>query len=310
VTVAPLPVPTPPPQVRAGADAYVSVSVATGWRNPRVVRAVDAPALQNPARIRQWLAAMSNQQKADLIDRADTQVLIGDRVGVLAITGGWAQVVVYAQSTPLDRRGYPAWIPVVQLTALAPPSASSFATVTAPTAWLRDADGANVLEASFGTRLPVLRSSGVAVDVGLPGGRRLSVNREAVSISASIAPPLPSTAAAILATVRAFLGLPYLWAGTSGLGYDCSGLVYTIYRAHGILLPRDADAQALAGRAVSRAALQPGDLVFFATNGYVHHVGIYAGNGMLFDSPHTGAAVEFVPIATYTDYASARHMLP
>jgi cell wall-associated NlpC family hydrolase len=61
---------------------------------------------------------------------------------------------------------------------------------------------------------------------------------------------------------------------------------------------------------VGRSALQAGDLVFFATNGYVHHVAMYAGNGKILDSPRTGAAVEVIPLSTYPDYATARRVLP
>jgi cell wall-associated NlpC family hydrolase len=52
-----------------------------------------------------------------------------------------------------------------------------------------------------------------------------------------------------------------------------------------------------------------GDLVFFGTKSNIHHVGIYAGNGMLIDSPHTGAAVEVGPRTTYPDYFSAGRVL-
>ncbi|HMC38552.1 MAG TPA: C40 family peptidase, partial [Acidimicrobiales bacterium] len=99
------------------------------------------------------------------------------------------------------------------------------------------------------------------------------------------------------AEARRFLGLQYLWAGTSSFGFDCSGLTYTVYRQFGVTLPRDAADQARAGGPVARADLRPGDLVFFAFDGRtVDHVGIYAGNGLMIDAPHTGAAIETVPL--------------
>jgi cell wall-associated NlpC family hydrolase len=184
------------------------------------------------------------------------------------------------------------------------------ATVKVPTTWLLTAAGVATLEVSFGTSLPVLAGGGTNLELSLPGRRSLFADAAAVSVRARDASPLSRDAASIIGTARGFLGLPYLWAGTSAYGLDCSGLVYAVYRAHGILLPRDADNQAMAGRAVARAALQPGDLVFFATNGYVHHVAIYTGNGQILDSPRTGGAVEVIPLATYSDYAGARRILP
>lgn len=299
----------PPPTIQPGADAYVAVAVATGWRSPNVARPVDAPALANPVRIREWLNAMTWSQKADLIDRADTQVLLGDRVRVLAVSAGWAQVVVPAQSTPLDARGYPAWIPIAQLSAVAPPSASATAAVTAPTAWLTGLNGGPSMELSFGTRLPVVSNQGNVVQVGLPGGALGRIDN--AQVVAPTAATLLSSADSILASVRQFAGLQYLWAGTSGFGYDCSGLVYTVYRMHGVVLPRDADAQAAAGHWVARAALQPGDLVFFgASASTIHHVAIYAGNGQILESPQTGSPVRLVALSIYGDYFTARHVLP
>ena len=258
---------------------------------------------------------MSLAQRGDLEGRADTQVLLGDRVLVLALTAGWAQVVVPDQPTPLDARGYPAWIPTAQLSAVSPPPAATVATVLATTAGLRPLAGSagSTLEVTFGTRLPVLGMAGNDVSVGLPAGRVMTVPRSQVALTSAGAPALPPTGASIVATARGFLGLAYLWAGTSGYGYDCSGLAYSVFRVHGITLPRDADAQAGAGRPVPRTALLPGDLVFFATAGYVHHVAIYAGGGLIIDAPGTGGAVEVTQLSSEpyaSEYYGARRMLP
>ncbi|MBV8532093.1 MAG: C40 family peptidase [Candidatus Eremiobacteraeota bacterium] len=75
-----------------------------------------------------------------------------------------------------------------------------------------------------------------------------------------------------------FLGVPYVFGGTSSSGFDCSGFVQHVFAMLGIDLPRTADAQFDAGRPASGGP-RPGDLVFFDTYGGVSHVGIYLGRG-------------------------------
>jgi cell wall-associated NlpC family hydrolase len=125
--------------------------------------------------------------------------------------------------------------------------------------------------------------------------------------------PLPASGADVVRTGHLFDGLPYLWGGTSGFGFDCSGFTHLVYAMRGVTIPRDADAQYAAGKAVARADLQPGDLVFFKTStGYIHHVGIYVGNGQMLHAPRTGSAVEVVSLSAQpyaTEYAGARRYL-
>ncbi|HAF18026.1 MAG: LysM peptidoglycan-binding domain-containing protein [Thermacetogeniaceae bacterium] len=87
-------------------------------------------------------------------------------------------------------------------------------------------------------------------------------------------PPQPK--ANILETAKQFQGVPYKYGGSSPSGFDCSGFVQYVYGLHGIKLPRVAADQAKTGTRVDSPAV--GDLVFFAENGSVVHVGIYAGN--------------------------------
>ena len=75
-----------------------------------------------------------------------------------------------------------------------------------------------------------------------------------------------------------FLGVPYVFGGTSTSGFDCSGYVQHVFAMLGIGLPRTADAQYDAGRPAVGGP-RPGDLVFFDTYGGVSHVGIYLGHG-------------------------------
>ncbi|MHB8275732.1 MAG: C40 family peptidase [Dermatophilaceae bacterium] len=106
-----------------------------------------------------------------------------------------------------------------------------------------------------------------------------------------------------------FSGLQYLWAGRSVFGFDCSGLTSLDLRAHGVIIPRDAEAQAVKGRAVSSGALRPGDLLFYATRGHVHHVSIYAGNGRMVQSPRTGSTVQTIATSSPSyahEFAAAR----
>lgn len=89
------------------------------------------------------------------------------------------------------------------------------------------------------------------------------------------------------------MGKPYKWGGIGPDGYDCSGLVYSIYGKLGISLPRVSRSQAEVGTYVSKEKLAYGDLVFFARDGKnINHVGIYVGSGMFVHSPETGDVVK------------------
>jgi len=308
--------PVTPATPRAGHPAWVAVSVATVWRSPSSPRSVDQPALRSPADIRGWLAAMTLTDRRGLQGRADTQALLGDRVMVVATSGSWAEVVVPDQPTPLDARGYPGWLPLRQLSAAAPAPAAQYATVVSRTAWLRSDDGAAapVVEVSYGTRLPVVAGVGTRLRVGLPGGLVRRVGAALVARRTGTGAAQQPTGAAVVQSARAFTGLPYLWAGRSGFGFDCSGLTSLVYRVHGVVVPRDADAQAARGSRVSSSALAAGDLLFYATaSGYVHHVSMYAGAGLMVQSPATGQVVQTIPVSTpayAVQLAGARRYLP
>ena len=105
-----------------------------------------------------------------------------------------------------------------------------------------------------------------------------------------------------VANAIALLGLPYVWGGESTqAGFDCSGMVQYVYREVGIDLPRVAQNQYDAGPAVPPGStVEPGDLVFFgAGTNDVSHVGMYVGDGLMIDAPHTGSVVRFDRVAGF-----------
>lgn len=84
----------------------------------------------------------------------------------------------------------------------------------------------------------------------------------------------------VVADSMQYLGVPYVFGGTTPSGFDCSGYVRYVFANAGIYLPRTADAQYECGYAVSTSELVPGDLVFFSTyEAGPSHVGIYLGDG-------------------------------
>ncbi len=103
---------------------------------------------------------------------------------------------------------------------------------------------------------------------------------------------------AIVDTAMQYLGVPYVWGGTSPAGFDCSGLVQYVCRKNGISVSRVAADQRGDGTYVSRDNLQPGDLVFFDGGSGIHHVGIYVGNGNMIHAPQTGDVVKISSIDT------------
>ena len=88
------------------------------------------------------------------------------------------------------------------------------------------------------------------------------------------------SAEAIIATAKQYIGVPYVWGGSTPSGFDCSGYIQYVFGKHGISLPRTSAQQYTVGVWVSKSNLRPGDLVFYNTSGSgVSHLGIYIGNG-------------------------------
>jgi gamma-D-glutamyl-L-lysine dipeptidyl-peptidase len=111
-----------------------------------------------------------------------------------------------------------------------------------------------------------------------------------------VADPKPLSIAESIELGKRFMGLPYLWGGTSSFGFDCSGFTQMLMRSRGVIMPRDADQQAAwtGLAAVERADLQPGDLLFFGSSPRnVTHTGMYIGGGeFIHDSTHGHAVVQ------------------
>jgi cell wall-associated NlpC family hydrolase len=101
-----------------------------------------------------------------------------------------------------------------------------------------------------------------------------------------------------------FLGVPYVWGGASPSGFDCSGLVLYVYARYGVTFPHFAAWQAQMGTPVSAADLQPADLVFFGNP--IHHVVIYAGNGLVVQAPHTGDVVKVSRLSDFEAPSACR----
>jgi cell wall-associated NlpC family hydrolase len=101
------------------------------------------------------------------------------------------------------------------------------------------------------------------------------------------------SANAVIANAKQYLGVPYVWGGSTPSGFDCSGFVSYVYRSVGINLPRTSSAQQNVGTRISLNQLQPGDLVFKDSPAY--HVGIYIGGGQYIHAPQTGDVVKIAP---------------
>lgn len=148
---------------------------------------------------------------------------------------------------------------------------------------------ATVSDVVAGARLRDLGRKGRYWRVGFPDGRTGYLRRNLAEREADWRKALDQSPEAILASALTMNGFPYIWAGMSPKGMDCSGFVRTVLFMHDIIIPRDAGPQSRTGeRLMGFDDLQPGDLVFFGRKDTeapkVSHVGFYLGDGRFIHS--------------------------
>jgi cell wall-associated NlpC family hydrolase len=211
-----------------------------------------------------------------------SQAVLGTRMMVLRRSGRWLQCRA--------ADGYIGWVHAGYLGLVDEAAARAWELGTGGEPWislgaeLKGVDGETVVRLPWGAR--VLREhDGTACTPdgkrGLPAGELVPAAVRAVAF--------PADGAAVCATAARWMGVPYLWGGITHGGVDCSGLVQSVYRLHGVSLPRDADLQSRAGTAVDPGAafekLLPGDLLFFTEDpGRVTHVTLSTGGSRIIHS--------------------------
>ena len=220
-----------------------------------------------------------------------SQAILGTPVQILQYGGeyGWPEV-----KTP---DGYTGWVHKDAITPMTQEqlhewNAAPKVVITALTAMVyakASRRSATVSDVVGGNRLKYLGGKSLWLKVGFPDGRTGYVSKKDAMTEESWRKHLDQSPEAILSTAQSMLGFPYIWAGMSPKGMDCSGFVRAVLFMHDIIIPRDAGPQSRTGELVQELdSLQPGDLVFFGRwDGdlpRVGHVGFYLGNGRFIHS--------------------------
>lgn len=278
----------------------INVSLAVFWSNPnkeQVYQNISRHAAINPTT---WSKSLNIDERLWLVDKVNTTAIYGERLLILDHQGEWLKVAAVSQRTAQNKLGYPGWVLANQVS-----GNSSYLTeqtnipevvISVPKATLFcNSDLTQPVGiVSYQTRLPILTKNEFSLAVRLPDDNIGYLSRTDIKKTSD----LFFSGKNIVQEAQHFLGLPYLWGGTSSYGFDCSGLMFRLYQSQGISIPRDASEQALDGTPVSKENLLAGDLLFFANDNSpdkIHHVGMYIGEGQMIHAPNSKSVIRIEP---------------
>lgn len=219
----------------------------------------------------------------------------GETLTILSTTNGW-----YNVKTASGKTG---WVSSTYVSVNTAAAAAKTGTVTATSLNLRStaSTSSSILGTlTKGQTVTILSASNGWYNVKTAAGTTGWVSASYVSVNTTASRgDVTRTALGteIVNYAKTFLGVPYVYGGMSPKGFDCSGFTKYVYDHFNISVERVSASQATQGTAVSKANLQPGDLVAFDTNGglnAVNHVGIYMGNGSFIHASSGSSSMKVV----------------
>lgn len=233
------------------------------------------------------VSVCSMRSEADFSSEMQTQALMGTPVKILA-DSSW-----YRIQTPDTYLGWVhrAGVHAVSREELHAWNVAEKVIVTSHYGWVYSSPNVKsqpVSDVVSGDRLKLTGTKGKFFCVTYPDGRTGYLPKADAQTEKEWRKQLKQDAQSIIATAHSLMGVPYLWAGMSSKGMDCSGFMRTVLYMHDIIIPRDAGPQSRKGDRMEIAPdcsnLIPGDLVFFGhkataeSKERVVHVGMYIGN--------------------------------
>ena len=258
------------------------------------------------------------RDKGDFSAEMITQALLGMPIKILCSDGwyqiqtpdeykGWVHSMVIR---PMSKKQYDEWNAAEKIVVT---SHYGF-TYQSP-----NESSQTVSDIVAGNRLKWEGTSGNYYKVSYPDGRQAYINKSLAKPEKVWRSTLKYDAESIIRTAYTLMGVPYLWAGTSSKGIDCSGFVRTVLFMHDIIIPRDASEQAEIGKRIAFGEedknLLPGDLVFFGRQAtadkkeHVSHVAIYLGHHKFIHSLGDVHVNSFSPKdAEYDAYNTGRRL--
>ncbi|MBA4493458.1 NlpC/P60 family protein [Paenactinomyces guangxiensis] len=273
---------------------YIQVSVSNLWVHKDQLFDEDEMALANYVEISKWFSQLPLRLKATR-KRLESQLLYGEPVLIEQDLGDWLKVYAKEQFTTKSSSGYPGWIPsnhiVFNEKYHSLYSQGVFAYVMSKTANLELEDGTIQL-LSFMTKLPLVKQIGEYVVVLTPQGDEAKLLKSHVAIRHK---QEVITDIDLASLASQFLKVPFIGGGASSFGFDCSGLLFRLYQAKGIQVPRDVNDQITHGQNVPLSEIKTGDLLYFKTDPEdcerVSHAGIYIGNSDFISARRTGMPI-------------------
>lgn len=255
-----------------------------------------------------------------------SQALFGEAVRVLQYSQApneWAQI-------RLENDGYMGWVHQKALVLCSAAEAAAYgaacnAQIVAGLAQVHDTPpGETSLSGSklpsktpgklpFGSQVAVASGEGAWLEIRLPDGRSAWLQRGDVMLHSERPRRDAAGIQAVLALIRRFAGVPYLWGGRSPFGYDCSGLAQAFHAFLGVQIPRDADQQYRAGQEVTGSP-EPGDLIYFGEStarsqqrfASVTHVAIVLEGWKIIHANGTAWGVSYDDLADENDSNAAK----